>query len=248
MTDRQSIVKIELSNLKRAIANLAGHPDFYLKDLRLADALGRDHRLVSYVVSYLYKDHQYGLIVKAIEEHEPPSILIPGTLGAYLFGCLLPTYGEGSRECSPLCIGSVPYPPTIKGGKICKDRCNKQVWVLRRYKNWASYTKVNNSDSRQAIIYVDTNFSGFSTHDIQNFYHRGLKTAVVMDTTDDGHHVVYNECQLSQLPLQNGQTPVAVPVTGTDTGDDSNRTAIITLSVVLVIIILVFVIWAILYY
>lgn len=235
-----TIVKIKLSNIKQAITNLAQQPDFFLKDLHKNSKLHQDHRLISYVVSYLYHKEQYKLIISAIEAHDKPSILIPGTLGAYLFGCLLPTYGEGSRNCSPLCIGSVPYPPTA--GDTCKD-CEQQVWVLRRYQNWANYIKVNNSKSSRAIIYVDTKFQGFLTYDIDNFSHHGLKRAMIMDTTEDGHHVIVNESPITELPMQNGQTPII-----NDNCNDSNQTAVAVLIIVISIIVIIFIIWALLYY
>lgn len=243
MTTR--VIKIRLSDIKRAIDNLARHDGYFLRDLDKSESLSRDHHLISYVVSELYHEEQYNLIVKAIEEHDKPSILIPGTLGAYLFGCLLPAYGDGTRECSPLCIGSVPYPPTAKDSKFCKDNCDHQIWVLQRYSNRVEYVKVNNSKRRTAIIYVDTRFSGFSSYDIQTFVKHGMKRARVMDTTEDGHHIVVNECALNELPMQNGETPVAA--SDSDSSDNSDQTAVVVLVSVLVVLVIIFILWALLY-
>ena len=201
-------------------------------------SLHQDHRLLNYVVGYLFHQKQYQLIVEAIETQEKPSILIPGTLGAYLFGCLLPTYGDSSKECSPLCIGSVPTP----GINVCKD-CDKQVWVLRRYNNWVSYIKVNQTNGSQGIIYVDTKFNGFHSYDIDKFSSYGMKRATIMDTTSDGHHTINNECPLSALPMQNGETAIVQ-----NNDDDDDRTAFVVLISVLIVLIIIFVIWAVLYH
>lgn len=233
------VVKIELSNIKKAITRLAQRPDFFLKDLSKDKSLNKDHKLLSYVVSYLYHDDQYKLIIEAITRHDKPSILIPGTLGAYLFGCLLPDYGDTDRECSPLCIGSVPYPPSAG----CKDGCDKQVWVLRRYRNKTIYTKVNESSNKTGVIYVDDKFDGFSSFDVYDFDRHGMKLATVMNTTEAGHTTILEECPLSELSMQNGEMSIEEE----ETSDDNNN-AVVILSVVLVIIILIFVIWAMLYH
>lgn len=238
------VIKIKLNDIKQAIANLAKHAQYPLRDLHRNAKLNRDHRLISYTVSELYHQEQYSLIIDAIEQHDKPSILIPGTLGAYLFGCLLPTYGDGERECSPLCIGSVPYPPSAKGTKFCDDGCNHQVWVVQRYRKHIEYVKVNASTSKSAIIYVDSQFDGFSSYQVQTFANHGIRRARVMDTTEDGHHMIYQECQLSQLPMSEGQSSVSAA----DGDDDDSRTAVVILVSVIVILIILLILWTLLYY
>jgi len=237
------VIKIKLKDIKLAIANLAKHAQYPLRDLHRNAKLNRDHRLISYTVSELYHQQQYSLIIDVIESHDRPSILIPGTVGAYLFGCLLPTYGDGERDCSPLCIGSVPYPPSAKGTKFCDDSCNNQVWVVQRYSSRVEYVKVNASTSKSAIIYVDTEFGGFSSYEVQTFANHGVRRAKVMDTTEDGHHTLYNECKLSDLPMSEGQSSVSA---GND--DDDNRTAVVVLVSVIVILIIFVILWTLLYY
>ena len=64
-----------------------------------------------------------------------------------------------------------------------------------------------------------------------------------MDTTEDGHHMVANECSVSELPMLNGEESVS-----TTDDDDSNRTAVVILVSVLVLLIIIFVLWTFLYY
>ena len=232
----EDVIRIKKTQIVSAISLLAKYPDFYLRDLSKNVDLEKSHKLLSYAVNHLLRTEQYSIIIDAIKDHECPSILIPGTLGAYIFGCLLPDYGDGNQQCSPLCIGSVP------SGTMSSGKCGEQVWVIRRLHGDVYFTKVNHSRSNTGIIYVDDEFSGFQSQDIQRFINAKLKTATVMTTTDNGHYTVIPRTSIHKLPMITNKSST------TTSTDDTSTTVVMVLSVILVLVILAFVVWAMLNY
>lgn len=64
-------------------------------------------------------------IINFIATLPRPDIIVPGTLGAFVFGCLYNINPKENAFCSPACAGSIPPSPEF----IKHTPCESQVWT-----------------------------------------------------------------------------------------------------------------------
>lgn len=173
---------INIERVKEALDNLVAHENEKIKDLPPESDLYKSYELVKLMASILYDTTHYQILLDLINTYPKPSTLIPGTIGAYLFGCFQNSYGDiTNRTCSPICINAIP--PGKKDGVL--NYCPYQIWVQQESSNGRSYVQILNA-SNQPFAYVylnkpvkDGEFTGLSKEEINHLKENGVKNIQV---------------------------------------------------------------------
>lgn len=170
--------KIDLEKVKEALNNLVAHENEKIKDLAPDSVLYKNYELVKLMASLLYDTSHYQVLIDLLNNYPQPSTLIPGTIGAYLFGCFQISYGDIiNKTCSPICINSIP--PSKKDGIM--NYCPYQIWVQQESSNGRSYVQILNSSNQPfAYIYLNTpikdgEFTGLNNDEIKHLKDNGVK-------------------------------------------------------------------------
>ena len=125
-TDLNNLEKIEVTTdkLAKAVEMLANNHQVAIKDLSIDNdrKLYKAYLLVKAVVEALVQTDKYQLIPTLVQQQYRPTMIYPGTAGAFLFGCFQGCYGDSHKYCSPLCISNIN--DTNK-----PIQCKYQVWV-----------------------------------------------------------------------------------------------------------------------
>lgn len=124
------------------------------------------------------KTPSYKEIVAAIKKHfGGETELESGTVGAFFFGCMIPSDYEGCLTCSQYCAGSIP-PAYVAGLKECDSN------VAVRTKSGLRLTFVN-SGSDELLIHTSDDFESISDSDYNTLKKMGIKTVVLSSSKAD---------------------------------------------------------------
>jgi len=174
------VSRLKLEPVDQAIKNLSQHPDIKIKDLSEHKDLLKDYDLVKLTSSILYDTSHYQMLIDLISKYPKPSSVIPGTIGAYLFGCFLSSYGDlYNKTCAPVCNGSI-QPPRQENHV---NHCPYQIW-MQQSNDGKSYVLINGSSTRKlAYIYIrlsnNASFDGLTQEEIDTMRQNGVEVAQV---------------------------------------------------------------------
>ena len=148
---------------------------------------------------------------------------VPGTVGAYFVGCLIPNSLDPLRRCGLLCSQALP--------REDEKSCMYSVYLLAKDDNgvWA-LTKISSSDSDENILlYYDANdtFPGLTTSQVQYLKSQGVQNVNVIN------YEGINYTESSFVPLDEIQT---IP----DSSSSAFDTDVLVLIIIIIIIILLF--------
>ena len=141
----------------------------------------------------------YEQMISYILQSYRPSMIVPGTIGSFIFGCFQQTYGDIDQACSPLCHDSIQR--TAYNKSIV---CTNQIWIQITPDIFGDtrFVKLKNDcKAMTAYIYVDKSFEGFTLSEITNFKKEGLSQAQVMVTHALKHHIINKMTSINSLPL-----------------------------------------------
>ncbi len=106
-----------------------------------------------------------------------PTDIIPGTIGAWLFGCMQCKYGEIGRGDTPLCLNKNSIYP---------------IWIQSKAKGDVRFVLFYNSILSQTFhIFVKPSFSQFTSTELNVFIENGAKILRVYITRYSKHYLLY---------------------------------------------------------
>lgn len=125
------------------------------------------------LVKIFHSTRYYDIFHAAIVERFPAVNLQPGTVGAYMAGCL-----SDENSCSPLCAGSAP--PAQPNWQPCTNRVIVALPIAGGY----TFSSLNQIDSQRAIIYIPelsyTQFPGFTSEEKVALANLGVSEAQIV--------------------------------------------------------------------
>ena len=188
------LITIKRNELESAIQDLARNPRVILKDLPKDHPLTEAVKLVKLAATIL-KGNRYSILLDILDKQERPTILIPDSASAFLFGSYQDCYGDVERHCSPLAIGS------IERSESDNTTCEAQVWVIRTVGDKKYYSAVTRQDSNQAYVFVDSRFLGFTPHEIELLKKSGVEYVMVLNTEHSRHETLMPMTYLDACPI-----------------------------------------------
>lgn len=188
------LITVKREELETAIRDLALNHRVILKDLPIDHPLTKAANIVKLAVTIL-ENNRYGILLDILDEQPRPTSLIPDSSGAFLFGSYQDCYGEVDRHCSPLAIGS------IRRNDDNLTACLAQVWVFRTENDRKYYSAITHRDSKQAYVFVDTIFQGFTPHEIELLKKSGVEYVQVFNTDHSRHETVMPMTSIDACPI-----------------------------------------------
>jgi hypothetical protein len=199
------LFSINIDDIDRSVEILSSNHQQSIKDLESGKAdpeVGKAYQVVRLAVTMLIGTDDYHTLTSIISSQYRPSKIIPGTIGAFLFGCFQETYGDVTKSCSPLCISGI-------NPKGHHTPCEHQIWVQKSSSGSSKYLQIKSesTDSNRAIVYVSSAFIGFTKEEIKVFRKFGVDLVQVMTTKDSKHHQIVRMTPLNRLPIVGKPTP-----------------------------------------
>ncbi len=190
----KEMIYIDYHKLEKSISFLSKYHDDEINKLENNSRLNKKFQIVRLTVLFLLKKGNYDKIKEIISKQYRPSVIIPGTIGAFLFGCFQQIYGEIGATCSPLCIGS------IYANKDQQHLCKNQIW-LQKYDGNNRFGKIKSTtNSGKAYIFVNDDFNGFSIAEYKAFKKAKIIKAKIMMTKNGKHYSYGNFKNIDNLP------------------------------------------------
>ena len=232
----------QLRELENSIKTLAESPTVKLDDISNYPKLHNSYIAVKSIASILYENGEYSKLLPILKTNKPKKLVLkPGTIGAFLFGCLGKT--TVPTECTPDCIGSLPND---------NQTCGYQVWVLNE-----QLQQLTHSTSTSALVYADS----LTPTQLTELADAGV-TSYSLVTNKNGKyqqgpvHTLSSSSANSPDPVNMGNNtsaPAAVPANSAPatapTGEilvaprPNNTGLIITIIIIIIIIILIVWLW-----
>lgn len=141
-----------VEEIQEDIRTLARTPDVPISGLSMTNKAYKTYSDVYRDIRALYgqldaKEYEQD-VVRFIKQLPRPEVIVPGTLGAFVFGCLYNINPRDNPFCSPSCLGSIPPGPDTTEYLSC----DSQVWSyhggrLNYVSGSGSEVKVYNRDS-----------------------------------------------------------------------------------------------------
>ena len=153
---------------------------------------------LSKVIDIITEENERGnpnLIPVILKEYRP-SELFPDTIGSFLFGCLQQTYGDVPVECSPLCAIGIKDDNEIKIKK-----CQNQIYVQYSDAVDSRFSKLNDSQSRQAYLFVHVNFMGLTQKEKTFLKNNGVYKLHILLTHNSKHHTIVKMKDIDDIPI-----------------------------------------------
>ena len=186
------IFEIDKDKLTDYLNILANNHLVLVNELEKSDKLFEYYIWVKETVNKLYNTEKYSIVVDIINKLYRPSILYPGTIGAFIWGCFSNYYGNVNQNCSSLCLNGIPshFNEEIK-------KCQYQIWryfqgKLRRE------TETNNN---RAYIYVDSNWNGFTKDEILLLQNNDVIFVTILTTENSKHYIKIPMSSLINIPI-----------------------------------------------
>jgi len=237
----------QLRELENSIKILAESPTVKLDDISNYPKLYNSYIAVKSIASILYENGEYSKLLPILKSNKPKKLVLkPGTIGAFLFGCL--NSSTVPNECTPDCIGSLPNSNN-------NQACSYQVWVLNE-----QLQQLTPSTSTSALVYADT----LTPAQLTQLANAGV-TSYSLVTNKNGKyqqgpvHTLSSSSTNSPDPVNMGNNtsaPVAVPANSAPansapvavpTGEilvtpQPNNTGLI-IAIIIIIIIIIVIVW-----
>ena len=196
--------------------------------------------LVTYT-RVLYDTDAYGTLHEQVKSiFGTPAILHPGTVEAFIAGCLVDTNLPQSKSCSAVCSGSIPLPRGSQGS----EPCTHQTILAHKDEKGYNFVRLNDAaDKENIIIYVPSGqiFPGLSPTEKAQLQGLGGKNVNIMTYSDDGrtYQELYNGfVPMDRIPTRSdGGSPAPTTTSG---GPDT--TLLIVLAIIFGLLIL-FILW-----
>lgn len=192
--------KVDFNEIKKAIKLLSENHQIEIKNLAEGSKLQQSYQMIKFTVNLLRKTDQYTMIPDIIRMQYRPTVITPGTIGTFLFGCFQNCYGDVFKICSPLCIDNIP------SEKYYNTECKHQIWVIldkdNTYNKNIKYGLINSNGSNHAYIYVDKDFSYFNEDEIEIFKKEGMEYAQILITEKSKHHILIKMTPIDKLPIK----------------------------------------------
>lgn len=136
----------DIPSLEANIKLLAESPSVKLDEIDKYPNLAKAYGVVKSIAWILYDNGEYNRLLAVLKNNQPKNLTpVPGTLGAFLFGCLN-TKGE-LVECSPECLTSLPNQKT----------CDYQVWAVSNGQlEQLSSGPQNGTSTQPAVVYANS--------------------------------------------------------------------------------------------
>ena len=177
-----------MKDIHSCVVYLNKHHDI---DINSLDKKSKIYRYIQYLKNQDYNDiHILKSLDKALNYCYWPSNIEIGTVGAFLFGCRQSSYGDINRECSPLCIGSLPNSMEV-------ETCDNQVWILK--KDGLSIVE-NENFSNNAVIYTNDNFDGMSSAEISTLKNNYVSNISMYTTEKSKHWLMSQNISIKDIP------------------------------------------------
>ncbi len=180
-------IKILSLNCSLKLEELPSQPDIQntFESLKLA-------------VAMMYDTVAYPELINAIRRNHPEDNISPGTIGAYLFGCINGHTESIPEGCSPMCVDAIP---TSQTGRCCPN----QVWSIEK-----GHLKRHGSDltkSQEAYLYVPEDFTSLTRKQYRTLKDKGVAGVFLVRTGKsqyrlDGERKMLDEIIESDSPTQ----------------------------------------------
>ncbi len=144
---------VDLDKLEKVIIDLSNNPTAKIKTLK--GKLAHSYRQAITYVELFYGHEHYQILLELIEKHfKKHKKVIPGTIGAYMYGCSVNTNLDNDA-CSPLCAGSIKLDPDA-------PFCDLPV-VIASYSKSSFEFYLKNDNNHQRTAFVHVTFSSIRT-------------------------------------------------------------------------------------
>lgn len=208
----QGVVTIDIIEIRTTVRTLQTFYNVKPADLP-GDIKTKFHDFKSLLESLRSTPQAYDVVYEEVKViFDANTDVIPGTVGAYLNGCLVDTQIDGNRSCAVVCANSTP---SSSAWSACEDYV-----LVAEPLNEGQYKFISYNDSIQnkskAIIYVAEghNFSGFCHDARSSLITAGVKEAKVYHYSRDGR---------TYTPLTSGYEQIGnLQYNGIVTNDGSN--------------------------
>nr|QBK92425.1 MAG: hypothetical protein LCPAC401_00630 [Pithovirus LCPAC401] len=117
-----------------------------------------------------FKDDNFQEYSRLMQNYHRPIDIQPGTVSAFLFGCLQQFYGNIDSRCTCLCL---------------QDTCTKQIWTVSGNK----LQKSNDVTSEEAYLFIPNNFT-FTKRYERILMKGGVRTVSLIKTVFSKHIIV----------------------------------------------------------
>lgn len=165
------------------------------------------------------KQYNPELLTHYIKMQSIPTELVPGTIGAWLYGCLQCHYGEVKQNYSPLCLTA---------------QCEYPVWIQCTEKGSNRFTLLN-SDKNNNIHYVFVlrGFAHFTDIELAKFIDNRASALHVYLTRYRKHYLLY----IHRL-IKKANTIFGIHIPTQTSHVDSDYTLYIVISLFILIVLL----------
>jgi len=187
-------VKYEIDSLKlkNSLQLLAQNYNLLISQLQ-RDEIYDAYIYVKDIVNKLYNTNKYEIVTNIIKQQYRPTVIYPGTLGSYLWGCFSTYYGNiNNQNCSPLCINSIPSIDK-------KYECYYQIWDY----TWGELRKKIDNNTDKAYIYVDDKWKGFTKDEIDMLKGNNINFITILTTENTKHYIKLSMVDIHEIPIIN---------------------------------------------
>jgi hypothetical protein len=199
--------KTSLTQIQGALKELSASPNTVISELKADSYAYTSYKWTYEAISKYFTEaspleYREG-IVNYVHSLPRPTIIVPGTYGSFLFGCLYDAPVSGNIYCSPACANSIP--PT---NEVEIVPCSEQVWYDD---NKGTLTYKSGSGSIAKVFNRDRTLTG---DEAKILYNNGVRTAIVYNKFGQ----IIKEAPLISLPVTAispeviQATPAAIPV------------------------------------
>ena len=229
----------QLSDISRELRSYARVPLSKLEGKPQKDfqAIKTLFGIVGFPVAY----NLFGVVVEAFGDGDTETVYEPGTLGAYIMGCLNSKCDDLGLGCSPYCAGSLAPPDGTNG----YEKCDKSVVI---YDGESFNYTFNGPEGRnEVVIYIrKPDFKGFCQADITHLKNKGFDRAQLIFLQKDGDCTqgTGEAIGLQRLPRSEARPSNGLLNNGTD-GTDGNGSTMMNGNALLVILIIILILAAI---
>lgn len=161
--------EIDVNDIESSLSHLSAH-----SNTRINEAPKEFEEFVN-TVNVLYNTEFYPVVYDLITKYFSPDEVIPGTVKAYMAGCL-----NNPSPCSSTCAGSAPATTEF-------TPCEHKVVIAVEEEKFL-FTVTHSADSSKALVYVAydcyEDFSGFSEEDLLCLKNLGITEAKLMGNKD----------------------------------------------------------------
>lgn len=193
------VIKIDLEKLDKTISNLRKNHTKQISTL--SGSLKVEFERVVTYVSLLHDSSCYSqlhdIVIKYFSDLTDIS---PGTIGAYLAGCIIGKEYNGSKRCSHVCAGSAPLPLGSDGWTSCGRPI---VWANYYGSGYDFVYLSTKDDMSHVIMYVGyhtySKCPGFSEEEKNHLKSKGIKYIELVSYSSATYKVLNKEISVDDL-------------------------------------------------